>query len=163
MSDAADAAAAQPEAPGAPLPAENRTRGTLFALLILPAGIIVWSIVSAIGFISGWVAIGIALGALWLYRKGSGGRIGFDGAARVSIITVVTLVLAFFAGVIASNPFYFQRAFANGKVIEGIGATLQYAGGDLVISILLPVIFAILGIVAVFRTAATQRTLPPPA
>lgn len=152
-----------PNLPAAPLPAENRARGTVFTLLIIPAGIIVWSIISAVGFISGWVAIGIALGALWLYRKGSGGRIGFAGAARVSIIAGITLVLAFFAGVMASNPYYFQRAFANGKVIEGILATLQNAGGDLVISILLPVIFGILGIVVVLRTAATQRTLPPPA
>jgi hypothetical protein len=151
------------DAPDAPLPVENRRRGTSFALLILPAGIIVWSLVSAIGFIPGWIAIAIALGALWLYRTGSGGRIGVGGAVRVSIITVVTLVLAFFAGVMAGNPFYFQRAFANGSVVEGIAATLQNAGGDLLISILLPVIFAILGIFVVFRTAAIQRTLPPPA
>jgi hypothetical protein len=136
------------DAPVAPPPAENRARGTLFALPIVPAGIVAWSLVSAVGFIAGWIAIAIALGALWLYRKGSGGRIGVNGAVRVSIITVVTLVLAFFAGLIASDLF---------------GAPPQTADGDLVISIVLSAIFATLGIFVVFRTAVVHRALPPPA
>jgi hypothetical protein len=151
------------DAPVAPPPAENRARGTLFALPIVPAGIVAWSLVSAVGFIAGWIAIAIALGALWLYRKGSGGRIGVNGAVRVSIITVVTLVLAFFAGLIASNPFYFQTALADGRLGESVVATLQNGGGDLVISLLLSATFAILGVFVVFRTAVVHRALPPPA
>jgi hypothetical protein len=171
MTDTPDAAVPQPTpvAP-APLPAENRTRGTLLALLIIPAGIIVWVIVAAIGFISGWVGIGVAVGALALYRLGSGGRISMNGALRVSVIVVLTIVAAFIAGVVAADPNYFSRALQAGKFVEGLGATIARGGGDTLISVLLVVAFLVIGVVLIFRTAATQAkeqqaaaTLLPPA
>ncbi|HWM34076.1 MAG TPA: hypothetical protein VNR36_07535 [Pseudolysinimonas sp.] len=141
--------------PAAPLPAENLMRGTLLALAALPAGVIAWAIVSAIGFVSGWLAIGVALLALWLYRKGSGGRIGFNGATRVSIITVVTLIVAFVVGIAVANPIRFNQAMSRGTLIPLIVQDPLY--------IVFPVVFGVLGIVAVYRTAATQRSLPPAA
>ena len=116
---------AVPEVPGTPLPAENVTRGTLFALLALPAGVLVWGVVASFDFISGWIAIGIAIFALWLYRKGSGGRIGFNGAARVAIISIVTLIIAYVVGIAVGYPVEFSRALSRGTVIPLIGAVHQ--------------------------------------
>jgi hypothetical protein len=138
------------------LPPENRLRGTLLALLIIPAGIIVWVLIAAIGFISGWVGIGVAVGALALYRFGSGGRISYNGAIRVSLIVVFTIVVSYLAGFVAGNPAYFARAFQSGKFFEGIAATMGRGGGDTTINVLLVLAFAVIGVVLVFRTAATQ-------
>ncbi|MCU1417720.1 MAG: putative rane protein [Schumannella sp.] len=142
---------------------ENRTRGTLLALLILPAGIIAWTIIWSIGYISGIVGIGVALGALALYRRGSGGRISMNGAARVSGIIVVTLLVAFFVGVIAADPLLFSRAMRTGRVFQAFGQELGlYETGGLVINILLLVAFTVLGVFTVFRTAVTQARQQPP-
>lgn len=157
MSDTPDITAPEP-APVTPvvLPAENRTRGTLFALAIIPAGIIVWVIVWAIGFIAAIVGIGIALGALALYRFGSGGRISINGAVRVSVIVIVTLILSFIAGLVSDNVAYFSRAMQSGKFFEALQYTMSLGGGDLTINLLLVLVFAVLGVVIVFRTAFTQ-------
>ncbi len=85
-------------------------RGTLLALLIIPAGIIAWVVLWQFGLIASIVALGIAIGALWLYRIGSGGRISRTGAIRVTIITVVTLLLAFLGGWWRSAPAVRQPA-----------------------------------------------------
>jgi hypothetical protein len=154
-----------PQATAPTLPPENITRGTLLALLILPAGIIVWAIVAAIGYISGIEGLLIALGALALYRVGSGGRIGYAGALRVSIIIVVTLLLSYAAGVIVPNDAAFARAANNGRFFDALfGAMFT---GDAVINVLLALVFAVLGVFTVYRTAATQakeaQAATPPA
>jgi hypothetical protein len=139
-------------APAVPLPPENKTRGTLLALLAIPAGVIVWSIIWAIGFISGWVPLGVALIALALYRKGSGGRIGYDAAIRLSVILLVTMFLALAAGIMVSAPSYFATAVQRGVLIQGIIA--QFGHGNEINAVLLGV-FTLLGVVIIFRTAAT--------
>lgn len=138
------------------LPPENRTRGTLFALAVIPAGIILWVIIWMIGFIAAIVGILVAVGALWLYRKGSGGRIGYNGAARVSAIVVVTLLVSFFAGLIADSPAYYGRALASGKFFEAVSYSLGLAGTDGLINIGLLAVFIVLGVGIVFRTAMQQ-------
>jgi hypothetical protein len=158
MSETPDAPVPAPEpAPAAVLPPENRVRGTLLALLIIPAGILVWVVVWAIGFIAGIVGIGVALGALALYRWGSRGRISVPGAVAVSVITLVTLVLAFFAGIVSDDLRYFGRALANGTLFESIGAAMSRYGGDLTINVLLLVVFAAIGVFTIFRTAMVQQ------
>jgi hypothetical protein len=116
------------------LPPEHRTRGTLLALLILPAGVLLWAGMALVGgFMAGIVALGVGLGGLWLYRRGSGGRISYDGAARVLAIVVVTLVLAFVAGLMVAD-----------------------FGQDLPITIVLAAVFAVLGGYFIVRTAQIQ-------
>ena len=84
------------------------------ALLIIPAGIIAWVILWQFGLIASIVALGIAIGALWLYRFGSGGRISRMGAIRVTIITIVALLLAFLAGLVADVlPLYASQRNIN--------------------------------------------------
>jgi hypothetical protein len=128
-------------------------RGTLFALGALVLGVIAWAIVSAIGFISGWVALGIALVALWLYRKGSGGRISYTGAAWVSVLTFVTLIIAFFVGIAVGNPIRFNQALSRGTLPALLAADP--------LTLLFPLVFGVLGVVIVFRTAAQQKKQLP--
>lgn len=80
-----------------PTPTENVPRGTIFALAIVPAGILVWILIWSLGFIASVVAFGIAIGAMYLYRLGAG-TMGRTGAVRVAIITVATLLIALVAG-----------------------------------------------------------------
>jgi hypothetical protein len=169
MTDAQDPAATPVPAPAPPaapavLPPENRTRGTLLALLIIPAGIIVWTVIWSIGYVSGVVGIGVALGALWLYRRGSGGRISLNGAVRVSLIILVTLLLAFAVGIFAGDPTLFSRAMRTGRVVQAFVQEVGlYETGGLVINVLLLIAFAALGVFTVFRTAVTQAKQQPAA
>lgn len=78
---------------------ERVARGILLSLLIIPAGIVAWAIIWQLGFMSAIVAFGVAVGGAWLYRVGSGGRMGVVGIVSTVIVTVVTLVLAFLAGI----------------------------------------------------------------
>src|SRR3954469_4155893 len=79
-------------------PAENLQRGVIFALIALPAGVIVWDILWGFGFIASIVAFGIAYLAVRLYRFGSGGRVTRSGAIAIAVITIGTLIIAFISG-----------------------------------------------------------------
>jgi hypothetical protein len=154
----------EPIAPTQPI--ENVQRGTVFALLIVPAGIIVWVILWQIGFIASIVAFGVALGAMRLYRFGSGGPVSRTGAIRITIITVATLVLSFFAGLVANLlPAYANHYHVN--PIEAItspqfwnifvsSTTNPDNFGSLGVSFLLALVFGALGCFSVLRTAFVQ-------
>ncbi len=96
----ATAPAADQHEPAAPqeFAPEQVGRGILLSLLVIPAGVLAWAIIWQLGFMSAIVAFGVAVGAVWLYRRGSGGRIGAIGIAATIVVTIVTLVLAFLAG-----------------------------------------------------------------
>ena len=81
--------------------AENIARGTFFALVALPAGVIVWVILWNLGIIASIVGFGVAYAAMFLYRFGSGGALSRTGAVRIALVTIGTLVVAFFAGVVS--------------------------------------------------------------
>lgn len=100
-----------PPSGAADLPPENAQRGTVMALLAIPAGVALWVIIWSFGFIASIVAFAIAAAAVWLYRFGSGGRVGRGGAIRVTVITIVTLLLAFVAGLASSRlPLWTQQS-----------------------------------------------------
>jgi len=80
---------------------EDVMRGTAFSLAAVPAGVLIWVVLWRAGFIASIVALGVAFLAMYLYRSGSGGAIGRSGAVRVTAVTIVTLLLAFFAGVVS--------------------------------------------------------------
>jgi len=148
----------------ASLPSENVPRGTLMALLIIPAGIIVWVILWQFGLIASLVALGIAIGALWLYRIGSGGRISRAGAVRITVITVVALLLAFLAGLVADVlPMYanqrnldYVSALTSGEFWEFFSHAVDNNLGDVVVQLVIALVFGALGCFSVLRTAFVQ-------
>lgn len=94
-----ESAAATPPVPEATpavvLPPENVVRGLLLALITVPLGVIAFSIIYSLGYIASIVALGVAVVAYFLYRRGSGGRVSTVGALVVAGVTIGTLVLAF--------------------------------------------------------------------
>ena len=81
-------------------PVENILRGTLFALIAIPAGVVVWTIIWSIGVVASIVALGVAYAAVWLYLRGSGGVVSRVGAFIISGIVLVTLLLSFWVGLV---------------------------------------------------------------
>ncbi|KAA1399304.1 hypothetical protein [Aeromicrobium ginsengisoli] len=88
------------EAVAVPTPVENVGRGTLFALLAIPAGVAVWLILWKFGFIASIVGFGVVWAAVQLYARGSGGSISRVGALLILAIVVVTLLLSFLSGMV---------------------------------------------------------------
>jgi hypothetical protein len=154
-------------APVAPvLPPENFVRGTLLALLAIPAGIIVFVLVWNLGFVSAIVGFAVAFAASFLYRFGSGGRVSIRGAIVVTAITVGTLVLAFLIA-IASDISQIRHE----SLLESLfGPYLLPAVGANGLSFVLAIVFGLLGCFSVLRAAFQQAraetappTLPPAA
>jgi hypothetical protein len=161
----------QPTPPAAPVPAaalppENLVRGLLLTLVIIPAGVIVFVLLWNLGFISAIVGFGVAFGAFFLFRLGSGGRVSIPGAVVITVVTVVTLVLAFLIA-IASDVAHITHV----SIPEALfGPNLGRAIGANGLNALITVGFGLLGCFTVlrnaFREARTQAappTLPPPA
>lgn len=97
-----------------PVRVENIRRGALFALATIPLGIVIWVVLWGFGFIASLVAALVAFLALRLYVLGSGG-LSRSGAVVVVAITVTTLLLAFFGGIVLD----FAKALGDAA---GIGA-----------------------------------------
>ncbi|MFS0703451.1 hypothetical protein AB6N23_02905 [Cellulomonas sp. 179-A 9B4 NHS] len=112
----ADALAPTPAAPVR----ENLSRGTLAALITVPVGVAAWVILWGLGFIASLVGALVAFLALRLYVWGAG-RISRPGAVVVLATTVVTLGLAFFAGIVYDAVL----AFSDGSGF-GAWATLTH-------------------------------------
>jgi hypothetical protein len=160
--------------PAAVLPPENVVRGLLLALIALPAGVIVFTLIWNLGFISAIIGFGVAFAAFFLYRLGSGGRVSLTGALVVTLVTVVTLILAFvFANVsdianVYAQEFglsWFEVMGSPGFVPEALGLIfspegLSAIGGSAAITLL----FGVLGCFTVLRGAfkeARAAAAPP--
>jgi len=122
-----------------PLPAENVRRGTLFAVPVLPIGVVAWILLWSVGFLASILALGLSLGSYFLYRYGSGGRIGRFGAILVTVITVVGIAASLIIGV----------------VLDASDAVPTPAD-ELVITVVLSVIFGALGCFIAWRTEIVQ-------
>jgi len=155
------------------LPAENVQRGTVFALAIVPAGIIVWVLIWSIGFVASIVGFAVAYGAVFLYRLGAGGRIGRSGAIRIAIITIVTMLLAFAAGVYADGVVVYSDATGTGW-FESLASpdfwsfmSLILAEPEVLSSYALPFLIALglsaLGCFSVLRAAFSSASAETPA
>lgn len=82
-------------------PIENVARGTIFALVAIPVGVALWVIIWSFGFIASIVGFAVAWLAVTLYRFGAGGVISRTGAVRVIAVTVITMLLAIFGGLVS--------------------------------------------------------------
>ncbi|MFF9561811.1 hypothetical protein ACF1AJ_00545 [Leifsonia sp. NPDC014704] len=97
---AAEYPSAESLAPGGPLTQQERVgRGLALALVIIPAGVIAWTVLWNIGFIASIVSWGVAAGAVWLYRAGSKARVTRGAFWGLVAIVVVTVVLSLLAGI----------------------------------------------------------------
>ncbi len=155
-----------PAQPAAPV--ENVGRGTLAALLAIPVGVIVWVLIWSIGFIASVVSFGVAILAMFLYRLGAGGTIGRAGAVRVTIITLVTIGLSIFAGLVADVAIGIGQV-AQVSPFEALNfpqfweVYSQYVADNtesLTPSILISIAFGILGCFSVLRGAFKATAAP---
>jgi len=148
------------------LPSENFQRGVIFALVAVPAGVIAWDIIWSVGFIASIVGFGVAWFAVRLYRFGSGGRISRNGAIAVTVITVVTLLLAFISGYVIDMVVQFTQA-TGGSIPEGLVdsrvwsfAFQNMVSGQAIVSLLLAALFGVLGCFSILRGAFRQARMP---
>ena len=144
-------------------PVAHEARGVLVALLIVPIGVVAWGILWNFGFIASIVGFVVAFGAMFLYRLGAGGLVTRLGAALITAITLVTLVLAFFGGMVldglkgfsdatgqAQLSLFFSPQFWDGffEILNQPGVIGSYAG-DFGLALL----FGVLGCFGVIRGA----------
>jgi hypothetical protein len=99
------------------VPSENVGRGALVALATVPVGVAAWVVLWGFGFIASLVAFGVAVLAMRLYLWGAG-SVTRKGAMVVLGVTVVTLLLAFFAGIVLDAA----QAFGEGSGLGAWGA-----------------------------------------
>lgn len=141
-------------------PIENVSRGALLSLLAIPVGVVLWTLIWSVGIVASIVAFVIAIAAVWLYRKGSGGLISRPGAWIVTLVVVFTLLLSFWVGMVVdyagglghlnyiSEPRFF--AFFNEDFAENFKGDLPSFG--------LALLFSALGCFRVLgRAFATAR------
>jgi hypothetical protein len=163
--------------PSPVLPPESIGRGTVFALIALPVGVVLWLLVWSFGFIASIVAFVVAIAAAYFYRLGSGGRIGKLGGWIVTGVTAVTLLVAWFAGLALSvvqalseqTGMTWMDSFASPYFSEVYSLVLADPDGELVGDALLTILFGALGAFSVLRSvfkqakadAATPLAAPP--
>jgi len=100
-------------------PEQNVVRGGLLALLVIPVGVIIFSLLSSIGFVASITGFVIAFGAVWLYRKGAGGIVTRAGAWVVTAIVIVTLLISFYVSMVVE----FATAVAKSGTDNGLTIT----------------------------------------
>ena len=151
------------------LPSENVQRGVIFALIVLPVGVVAWDILWSFGFVASIVAFGVAYLAVRLYRFGSGGRITRTGAIAIAIITIGTLVIAFISGYAVNIVGLYSTQFGT-SIPESLVAprfwSIVFASmttGQALIGLLLAAVFGALGCFGILRSAFRQTRVQPQA
>lgn len=136
-------------------------RGALLALVVLPAGTALWLVVWNFGFVASAVSALVAVGAVLLYRRGSGGPISILGALIASLITFVTLAVAFFSGIVTDAlPSISEstgRTWAHLIMSEGFwaffGEALPSAMSDYASTLVMSIALGVIGSFTVLRNA----------
>jgi hypothetical protein len=144
---------------GLDAPPENVQRGVALALIVLPLGVVVWDLLWSFGFVASIVGFGVAWGAVRLYRLGSNGPFSRTGALAVTIITVVTLVVAFVSGFAVDLVGYYAglrgvsipEALVTPEFWGGVGRDMTT--GSSLLSLLLAAGFGLLGCFSILRSA----------
>lgn len=127
------------------LPPERAGRGIALALIALPVGVGVWLLLWSAGFVTSILALGVALGALYLYRWGSGGRVGRLAAGVITGITAVVIVVVFLAGIALHA-----------------GDPIPPGQSEVILSVVLSVVFGAIGSIFAWRTAIVQAEQDEP-
>ncbi|MFB9747956.1 hypothetical protein [Leifsonia shinshuensis] len=164
----APTAAAAPAGESVPAPqpftqAERVGRGLALALLIIPAGVIAWTVLWNIGFIASIVSWGVAIGAVRLYRFGSKARVTRGAFWGIIAIVAVTLVLSLLAGIysdlISTLKIPLGDALTDSRVWSLFADNL-FTNGDLWQAYLptvgLALLFAVLGCFTTLRRVSQE-------
>lgn len=143
-------------------PVENVQRGTVFALVVIPVGIVAWLILWNFAILGSIVPFGVAWLAVRLYRFGAT-VIGRPGAIRIAIITGVTLILALFAGIANDVANYYVDQLGDGTPALLAALTPDFWSffwgifpsivGEYLPSILIALLFGAFGCFSVLRNA----------
>lgn len=151
-------------------PIENVNRGTLFALLAVPLGVIAWVLLQQLGFVFIYAALGygIAWATLFFYLKGAGGPITRVGAVRVTIVTLLALGVSVFAGLASTALLNFTR-FRHVSLVEAMSSPEfgdffgDYLANSVELYILPILIGVVVGIFSLFGLLrrAFQSAAPP--
>ena len=142
---------------------ERVGRGIALALLVIPVGVVVWTVIWNLGFIASIVSWGVAVGAVWLYRVGSKARItraAFWGIIAIVVVTVVLSLLAgMFTDLASAIEVPLQDAIADPKV-WGVFADNLLSNGDMwqayLPQVLLALVFAFLGCFTTLRRVSRE-------
>ncbi|MFE4467214.1 hypothetical protein ACFRFH_00240 [Leifsonia sp. NPDC056824] len=142
---------------------ERVGRGIALALLIIPAGVVAWTVLWNIGFIASIVTWGVAIGAVWLYRFGSKARVTRGAFWGIIAIVAVTVVLSLLAGIfvdlVAALKIPLGDALADDRVWRLFWDNL-FTNGDMwqsyLPSVLLALLFAVLGCFTTLRRASRE-------
>ncbi|MCI0156275.1 hypothetical protein KNO15_06145 [Leifsonia shinshuensis] len=142
---------------------ERVGRGIALALLVVPVGVVVWTLLWQIGFIASIVSWGVAIAAVWLYRVGSKARVTRAAAGGIITIVVVTVVLSLLAGMFtdlaSAIPVPLQSAITDPKV-WGLFADNLLSNGDMwkayLPQVLIALVFAFLGCFTTLRRVSRE-------
>lgn len=85
---------------------EDVLRGALFALAAVPVGVAAWLVLWSMGWMASIVAFIAAAGAARLYVLGTGGIISRRGAWVVTAVTLGTVALSFWGGMLVDMAKY---------------------------------------------------------
>ena len=150
------------------LPSENVQRGVIFALVVLPLGVVAWDILWSVGFVASIVAFGVAYLAVRLYRFGSGGRVTRPGAIAIAVITIGTLAIAFISG-FAIDVLGEYTGVSGQSIPESLVSPrfwgivfASMANPQALISLLLAAVFGALGCFSILRGAFRQTRATQP-
>jgi len=149
----------EPASPATPV--EDVNRGTVVALAAIPVGVIVWTVVWTLGAILSIITYGVAFLAMFLYKLGSGGTISRAGAIRVTIVTIVTVVLSIITGLISDVAVGIGRVTGDGPIAalsnpnfgEVFSSYVTSGDAGLLFSLGIALLFGVLGCFGVLRTA----------
>ena len=94
--------------PAAPVRAagEDVVRGAIFALAAVPVGVAAWLVLWNMGWMASIVAFIAAAAAARLYVLGTGGTISRRGAWVVTAVTLATVLLSFWGGMLVDAAKY---------------------------------------------------------
>lgn len=146
-------------------PTENVGRGTTFALLAIPAAIIIFAIFAGLfQLISGIAAIVIPYIAAWLYQKGAGAPLSRAGWGPFIGVSAAAIVLGTISGIVAAT--YAGFLGKSGLFSSAFMRTLlnQFSGnlGDNVVPLLIGLGLGAVGIASVIRGPRRAAQLATP-
>lgn len=140
-------------------PTENVGRGTTFALLAIPAAIVIFAIVAGLfQLISGIAAIVIPYIAAWLYQKGAGAPLSRAGWGPFVGVSAVAIILGTFTGIVAATyrGYLGHDGLLSGPFLRTLGNQFTTNFGDNIVPLLIGLGLGAVGIASVIRGPRTR-------